>query len=80
MTTRIFVSPETIQKNAATGKNDPTIAVAGGEGTSMCHGATIHGPSRVVYDPDGKEKYGARVFVQTEARVSCKRLHATDVG
>jgi hypothetical protein len=32
----------------------------------VVHGAEILGPSKVVYDPDGREKYGARVFVETK--------------
>lgn len=82
MTTRIFVCPETIQNNAATGRHDKTIVVVKDGLTSLCHEAIIQGPSRVVYDPKGKKKYGARVFVQTESPVQLiadiKRLN--DLG
>ena len=71
MITRIFVSPAMIKRNAETGKRRPTIRVRCGDTVTACHSATIEGPSRVVYDPDGQEKYGARVFVETEAKVIC---------
>ena len=72
MITRIFVSPPTIENNAKTGRNDPTIAVNVDGEVTMCHEAIIDGPSKVVYDPDGKEKYGARVFVETTHQVEMK--------
>lgn len=69
MTTRIFVSPPTIENNVKTGRNDPTIIINVDGETTWCHEVTIEGPCKVVYDPDGKDKYGARVFVQTESEV-----------
>lgn len=71
MTTRVFVSPVIIRRNKETGKNNSTIIVVDESNTTYCHSATIDGPSKVVYDPDGKEKYGASVFVETEAKVIC---------
>lgn len=70
MTTRIFVSPPTIQENERTGERAPTIAVRANGKVTMHHRVTIHGPSEVVYDPDGKDKYGARVFIETQSEVS----------
>ncbi len=65
MTTRIFVSPPTIENNANTGRRDPTIAVDIDGEITLYHEVNIEGPSKVVYDPNGKEKYGARVFIET---------------
>jgi hypothetical protein len=69
MTTRIFVSPPTIENNAKTGRHDPTIAVNIDGEVRMYYEVNIEGPSKVVYDPDGKEKYGARVFIETSSQV-----------
>ncbi len=67
---RIFVSPPTIQNNEETGRRDPTIAVNDGGKVTMYHEVEILGPSKLVYDPEGKEKYGARVFIETESSVT----------
>lgn len=66
MVTRIFVSPPTIQNNEETGRRDPTVVIHKDGQQKVVHGVEILGPSKVVYDPDGREKYGARVFVETK--------------
>lgn len=70
---RIFVSPPNIQANEEDGGDRPTMAVGYSKDTMvMCKEVVINGPSRVVYNPKGRETIGARVYIETDAEVICK--------
>lgn len=67
---RIYVSPPNIQTNGEDGGDRPVITVQTPEEVLYGHEAVIAGPSRVVYSKIRPAFVGARVWVETEAKVT----------
>lgn len=71
MITRIHVNQHVIRSNAKSGERKPTLTVKRGRSNVYATEVTILGPSKVVYSPDKPLSCGAKVWVETEAEVSC---------
>ena len=71
MKTRIHVNQHIIKRNAETGENNPCLTVKTYKSNTYAHEVIIHGSSKVVYSPDKPLPCGARVWVETESKVSC---------
>ena len=67
----IHVNQHIIRRNAKTGGNEPVISVKRGRRNTYAHAVTIDGPSSVIYSPDQPLRCGARVWIETNAFVTC---------
>jgi hypothetical protein len=70
MPTRIHINQHKIRSNKKHGTNEPVITVKRGKTNTYCHGVEIHGPSRVLYQPDCPLSCGARVWIETDSPVA----------
>lgn len=66
----IHINRNIIQHNAKYGKKLPVCRVQ--EGSKSRYGQTIdiHGPSKMVYDPEHPLKCGAKLWIETEAKIT----------
>ena len=69
MKTRIHVNQHIIKRNAETGAREPVLTVKTYKSNTYCHSVAIHGPSKVVYQPDCPLHCGAKVWIETESKV-----------
>lgn len=69
MPVRIHINQHIIRSNKKHGANEPVITVKRGKTNTYGHAVEIHGPSRVVYQPDCPLNCGARVWIETESPV-----------
>ncbi len=69
MLTRIYVNYR-VKGNKRDGTDFPVLEVVDDKGTHSVWGATIFGPSRVVYDPQNLSGVGREVFIETESLVT----------
>ena len=69
MKTIIHVNQHVVRANAKNGENNPVLTVKTYKSNRYCHEAIINGPSRVVYSPDKPLSCGAKVWIETEAKV-----------
>mgnify|MGYP003341601101 FL=1 len=67
--TIIHVNQHVIKRNGKTGDREPTLTVKQGRKNTYAHEVVINGPSRVVYSPDKPLNCGAKVWIETEAKV-----------
>ena len=67
--TIIHVNQHVIKRNGKTGAREPTLTVKQGRKNTYAHEVVINGPSRVVYSPDKPLNCGAKVWIETEAKV-----------
>lgn len=67
--TRIHVNKHVIAANAKHGTHDPVITVKRGKENRYCHAVEILGPSTLVYRPRSPLSCGARVWIETTARL-----------
>jgi hypothetical protein len=72
MKTLIHVNQHVIKSNAKTGANDPVLTVKTYKSNVYAHEVEIHGPSRVVYQPESPLSCGAKVWIETHAEVTIK--------
>lgn len=72
MKTIIHVNQHVIKRNAKEGSQDPVLTVKNYKGNTYAHEVQIHGGSKVVYSPDKPLSCGARVWIETEARVDVR--------
>ena len=72
MKTIVHVNQHIIKSNAKTGKKDPTLTVKTYKSNTKCNEVIIHGESKVVYSPDKPLSCGAKVWIQTYGKVTCK--------
>ena len=70
MITRLHISQVSIRANRKDGGRRPVIAVKTYRSNLLASGVEIHGPSRLVYSPDKPLSCGARLWIETEARVT----------
>jgi len=69
MKTIIHVNQHVVRANAKNGTNDPVLTVKTYESNHYAHAVDIKGASRVVYSPDKPLSCGAKVWIETRARV-----------
>lgn len=66
---RLHVDQHVIKQNRSTGSNNPPVTVQLSTGSLKCHEAIIHGKSRLVHRPHEPLSCGARLWIETRARV-----------
>lgn len=72
MRTVIHVNQHKIKSNAKTGANEPVLTVKTYKSNTKCHEVVIHGESKVVYKPEDPLSCGAKCWIETHAKVTCK--------
>jgi hypothetical protein len=65
----IHVNQHVIRSNTKSGSRDPVLTIKTYESNTYAHEVVIHGPSKIVYSPDKPLSCGARVWIETEARI-----------
>jgi len=70
MKTIIHVNQHVIRSNSKTGENKPPLTVKTYKDNTYAHSVTIDGPSRIVYSPDKPLSCGAKVWIETEGKVT----------
>jgi hypothetical protein len=66
---RIHVNQHLIRRNAKHGENAPPLTVKTSRGNHRAHEVAIEGPAKIVYRPTSPLSCGARVWIETTARV-----------
>ena len=66
----IHVNQHVIKANGKTGLRDPVLTVKTYKSNDYGHTVEIHGDSIVKYSPDKPLSCGAKVWIETEARVT----------
>jgi hypothetical protein len=75
MSYRIHINSNTIRSNKKHGKQDPPITIRDGNRIiAYTTGVTIFGESKVVYSPDKPLACGAKVWIETDARLEYEVL------
>jgi hypothetical protein len=72
MKTIIHVNQHVIRRNLKSGSQDPVLTVKTYNSNIYAHEVDIRGASKVVYSPDKPLSCGARVWIETEARVDVR--------
>jgi hypothetical protein len=72
MKKRIHINQHKIRANKKHGTNEPVITVKTYKSNDYGHEVLIHGESKVVYSPNKPLPCGARVWVETESKVTIK--------
>ena len=72
MKKRIHINQHVIRANKKNGTNDPCITVKTSRQNIYANSVEIHGASTVIYSPDKPLSCGARVWIETDAPVSCQ--------
>lgn len=72
MKTIIHVNQHAIRANAKAGTNEPVITVKTYKSNTYAHEVEVDGPSRVVYSPDKPLACGAKVWIETHAKVTVR--------
>lgn len=72
MKTVIHVNQHRIRHNLKEGSQDPVLTVKTYNSNLYAHEVDIRGPSKIVYSPDKPLSCGARVWIETEARVDIR--------
>ncbi len=70
MKTYIHVNQHIIKSNYVNKENNPTLTVKNYKSNTYAHEVHIDGPSKIVYSPDKPLNCGARVWIETESKVS----------
>ena len=73
MKTIIHVNQHIIKANRKNGTKDPVLTVKTYKSNDYAHEVIIHGPSKVVYQPDKPLPCGAHVWVETESEVKIEK-------
>jgi hypothetical protein len=73
---RIHVNQHVIRRNAKTGEAAPPLSVKTSRGSTPCDHVVIHGDSVVRYSPDDPLSCGARVWIETRARLTLRGAEA----
>jgi hypothetical protein len=72
MITKIHVNQHNVRANVK-GADLPVLTVKTYKENTRCNEVLINGPSRVVYSPDKPLSCGAKVWIETEAKVEVVR-------
>lgn len=67
----IHIDQHAIRANRKDGLNRPVVSVKTYKSNTKCHRALIHGPSELIYSPYKPLSCGARVWLKTQAEVTC---------
>lgn len=70
MRTIIHVNQHIIKSNLKNNANEPVLTVKTYNSNTYAHEVTIEGPSKVVYSKDKPLSCGARVWIETQAKVT----------
>lgn len=73
---RIHVNQHVIRRNTKTGDTAPPLSVKTSKGSFACSDVVIHGESVVRYSPERPLSCGARVWIETRARLSVSGIEA----
>jgi hypothetical protein len=68
--TIVHVNQHAVKRNAKTGSREPVLTVKTYKSNTYAHEVSIDGPSLVVYSPDNPLPCGARVWIETQAKVT----------
>lgn len=71
MITKIHVNQHIIRSNTKNSENNPPFTVKTYKGNTKAYEVSFDGPCKVVYSPDKPLSCGAKVWIETEAEVSC---------
>ncbi len=71
MKTIIHVNQHILRANLKQGTQEPILTVRTWKGSRRAHEVAILGPSRIVYSPHKPLSCGARVWLETTAKVVC---------
>lgn len=66
----LHINRNIIQHNAKHGKKLPVCRVQEGKNSRYGQTVDIHGPSKMVYDPDHPLPCGAKLWIETDAEVT----------
>lgn len=75
MKTLIHVNQHVVRSNSKNGENKPVLTVKNYKSNTYAHSVQIEGPSRVVYSPDKPLSCGAKVWIETDAKVIIDNLN-----
>lgn len=65
----IHINKNIIQKNAKNGTQEPVIRIQEAKKITYCMEVNILGPSKMVYRPDKPLRCGAKLWIETEAKL-----------
>lgn len=69
MKTIIHVNQHEVKANNKNGTNNPVLTIKTYKTNTYAHEVSIKGESKVIYSPDKPLSCGARVWIETQARV-----------
>ena len=72
MKTIIHVNQHKIKSNSKTGSKNPVLTVKTYKSNTYTNRVKIDGPCTVVYSPDKPLSCGAKVWIETQEKVTCK--------
>jgi hypothetical protein len=72
MKTIIHVNQHIIKSNNKTGSVDPVLTVKTYKSNTYTNKVKIGGPCTIVYSPDKPLSCGAKVWIETQEKVTCK--------
>jgi|TARA_R110000782_G_scaffold54104_1_gene114569 hypothetical protein len=72
MKTIVHVNQHIVKKNTKTGSREPVLTVKTYKSNDYAHEVEIEGPSTIIYRPDKPLSCGARVWIETEGKVTAK--------
>ncbi len=70
MKTIIHVNQHVIRRNGKTGEKEPPLTVKTYKSNTYAHEVEIEGPCKVVYSPDKPLSCGAKVWIETQSKVT----------
>ena len=72
MKTIVHVNQHIVKKNTKTGSREPVLTVKTYKSNDYAHEVEIEGPSTIIYRPDKPLSCGARVWIETDGKVTAK--------
>ena len=69
MKTIIHVNQHEVKANNKNGTNNPVLTIKTYKTNTYAHEVSIKGESKVIYSPDKPLSCGARVWIETQAKV-----------
>jgi hypothetical protein len=69
MLKRIHVNQHKIRSNLKNNTKEPVITVKTSKSNTYAHEVDIKGPTKVIYRPDKPLSCGAKVWIETKAKV-----------
>lgn len=70
MKTLVHVNQHVIRANGKTGERNAPLTVKTYKSNDYAQEVILHGPSKVVYSPDKPLPCGAKVWIETNGKVS----------